>query len=99
QRSLQIERAKVLARLDQLETIIHTLPSQCSSDKRILARLVGQRAWLMRSSFVDPTQLSQLPYQVLHGDYQDANLFFDGDAVCAVIDWDQSLGLDPEKCG
>jgi homoserine kinase type II len=90
QRSLQIERAKVLARLDQLEAIIRALPSQNSSDKRILARLVGQRAWLMCSPFVDPTQLSQLSYQVLHGDYQDANLFFDGDIVCAVIDWDQS---------
>lgn len=89
-RSLQIERASVLARLDQLEAIIRALPSHCSSDKRILARLVGQRQWLLRSPFVDPTQLSQLSYQVLHGDYQDANLFFDGDAVCAVIDWDQS---------
>jgi homoserine kinase type II len=90
QRSLKIDRAEVLARLDRLEDIIRALPSQNESDKRILARLVGQRTWLLRSSFVDPTQLGELPYQVLHGDYQDANLFFDGDAVCAVIDWDQS---------
>jgi len=90
QRSLMVDRTEVLARLNRLEDIIRALPSQNSSDKRILARLVGQRAWLLCSPFVDPTQLSQLSYQVLHGDYQDANLFFDGDAICAVIDWDQS---------
>lgn len=90
QRSLKVDRAEILARLDRIEDIIRALPSQSSSDKRILARLVGQRHWLLCAPFVDPAQLGQLPYQVLHGDYQDANLFFDGDAVCAVIDWDQS---------
>ena len=36
---------------------------------------------------IDPAIFSE---QVIHGDYQETNLFFNGDRVCAVIDWDQT---------
>lgn len=34
--------------------------------------------------------LSSLEQQVIHGDYQEINLFFEDGKVSAVIDWDQS---------
>ena len=33
---------------------------------------------------------AQIEQQVIHGDYQETNLFFEKDVVSAVIDWDQA---------
>jgi Ser/Thr protein kinase RdoA (MazF antagonist) len=56
----------------------------------LLRRLLERRDWLRSSSAPRLPDLSHLGCQVLHGDYQDANLFFRGHEVSAIIDWDQS---------
>jgi homoserine kinase type II len=55
----------------------------------LLRHLGGQRAYLERAE-VRADTLDDLPYQVIHGDYTDANLFFADGAVCAIIDWENS---------
>jgi hypothetical protein len=57
-----------------------------------LARLAGQRAYPERRPAPDGHRTggpATQPEQPIHGDYQDANLFFDRGRVSAVIDRDQ----------
>jgi homoserine kinase type II len=64
-------------------------PELEEGDRWALERLRAQRAWLAHPDCVHSYR-PLAPAQVVHGDYQDANLFFDGDRVSAVIDWDQT---------
>ena len=51
-------------------------------------RLRSRAAWLRRApAAADPVVGDE---QLVHGDYQDANLFFEGGAVSSIIDWDQA---------
>lgn len=75
--------------------------------------LEGQRAYLQALPD-DERGLADLPRQVIHGDYTEANLFFAGGAVSAIIDWDSSyrapraweavrtlhvvFGFEPARC-
>lgn len=77
-----------------------------------LAEEVGaRRRWLHWRPEEPPAPGEQV--QVIHGDYQLTNLFFDGDALSCVIDWDKArpewpawevvrtldyaMGLDPSR--
>jgi homoserine kinase type II len=94
-RELRSNRDAALAELRRYEALVASLPQRTESDERILARLVGQRAWL-EASWTEPEQsLAQLPRQPIHGDYTEANLFFAGGRVAAVIDWDQAYLAPP----
>ena len=113
-RSISIDRAATLAGLDRLEEEIRRRPGTDPLDAVTLPRLAARRAWLERQpaeSAVDEAVLSE---QLIHGDYQEANLFFAEGKVCAVIDWDQAyvasrawevmrtldlvFGLAPDRC-
>lgn len=73
-----VERVPLLARPELDET-----------DRWALERVRKQREWL-----ADPRCAHQctpvFAPQLTHGDYQDANLFFDAHGVSGVIDWDQA---------
>ena len=56
----------------------------------MLALTDVRRAWLTTAPSVTMEDLSSLEQQVIHGDYQQSNLFFEDGQVSAVIDWDQS---------
>jgi homoserine kinase type II len=81
-------------RLNVVERAILTRPRPLTreleeGDRWALERLRAQRAWLAHPDCVHSYR-PLAAAQVVHGDYQDANLFFEGDRVSAVIDWDQA---------
>lgn len=90
QRKFTFERETTLATIDTIEKAIRSQPFVSSEDEQALSRLMERRAWLTKASPVNLTEFSDLEQQVIHGDYQETNLFFENDQVRAVIDWDQA---------
>jgi homoserine kinase type II len=76
-------------RLDVIERAIVTAGVASETDEWALRRVREQRRWL-RDPACAHTCEPAFPGQVIHGDYQHANLFFEGPAVCAIIDWEQA---------
>lgn len=60
------------------------------ADRWALERLRSRLDWIDRHE-AEPPDVPDLPVQTLHGDYQQANVFFDGARVSAVIDWDTAF--------
>lgn len=89
-RSFQIDLATTLATMDTIETAIRSQLHGNDEDAQALSRLAERRAWLAAAPAVNVEDLSSLEQQVIHGDYQETNLFFENGQVSAVIDWDQS---------
>jgi Ser/Thr protein kinase RdoA (MazF antagonist) len=90
ERSLVVDRVATLAAMDTIEATIRAQTSIKDEDQQSLSHLAERRAWLATVKPVDERKFSLLENQVIHGDYQETNLFFDGDKVSAVIDWDQA---------
>lgn len=59
-----------------------------------LDHLRSRAAWLESSAPALPGEPADSP-QLIHGDYQHTNLFFEGDRVSSVIDWDKSRAEPP----
>jgi homoserine kinase type II len=89
-RDLAIDPAATLARIDRLEAIIRARPALGEQDQWALAQLSGRRDWILRSSPQYMPDLAPLGWQVIHGDFQETNLFFRSERVSAIIDWDQT---------
>ncbi len=89
-RSFVFDSSASIAKMDRLEGIIRARPLLDEVDEQALTQLLHQRAWLTTAGKEVP-DLSRLEHQVLHGDYQEANLFFEEDGISAIIDWDQSF--------
>jgi homoserine kinase type II len=79
-----------LMTIDTIEKAIRSLPSTSDEDEQALARLVERRLWLITASPVNMGKFLALGQQVIHGDYQETNLFFENGQVSAVIDWDKA---------
>jgi homoserine kinase type II len=110
------DRADTLARMARLEGVIRAGAARDPLAAIALERLAGQRGHLARlpAGAAAAGPAAAQPEQALHGDYQDANLFFAGGRVSAVIDWDQAalaapawevvrtlqlvFGYDPVRC-
>ncbi len=97
QRDLYVDSTKTLTKMQELETTIRTKPVLDSVDRAALRRLGQQRRCLEQSTVAHGSvDLSGLECQVIHGDYQEANLFFRSDpatqqtSISAIIDWDQA---------
>ena len=76
--------------------------------------LTSKLRWLETATPVERLEPPQTAVQMIHGDYQETNLFFEDDHVVDVIDWDKaevrwpvdeilrtmdlSLRLDPSWC-
>ena len=117
-KNLDVNISAALASIPRIiEEAIQGLPIHTETEVVALGQLAGRRDWLRRSWHLAEGlqgRLAALPQVVLHGDYQETNLFFDGGSVSAVIDWDQSglaargwevvralhlmLALNPELC-
>lgn len=89
-RSFPIDLATTLATIDTIETAIRSQSQRNDEDRQALSQLAARRAWLTTAPSVNMEDLSSLEQQVIHGDYQETNLFFKDGQVSAVIDWDQS---------
>ena len=86
---ITLDRRDALARIARLEESVRLIESPVATDKYALRRLSTRRKWLQNRSVEDVTELYSLPFQVVHGDYQESNLFFENSAVSAIIDWDK----------
>lgn len=87
----------MLDSLARLEAAITGRAVQTDADQAALRQLAGRRQWLQQTARLDEAlrdRFAALPKQVVHGDFQETNLFFDGGEVSAVIDWDQ-CGVAP----
>lgn len=61
-------------------------------DRWAYQRCLEQAAWLDDPACAH-SYTPQFGAQVIHGDYQHANLFFNGDDVSGVIDWDTASAM------
>ena len=85
--------AGAIALIPQLDAAIRALPAQTAAEQAAREHLAGRRAYLEQNAFLAesvPGRLAALPQRVLHGDFQETNLFFESAQISAVIDWDQS---------
>lgn len=81
-----------VARLDRICAAISAREAPDVTDHWALQRVRAQRAWLAQPACLHH-YASDFPAQLIHGDYQLANLFFKGDRVSAVIDWDNAVRM------
>lgn len=87
--TLSWDGAAWVERLNVVERALLARGELDETDRWALERLRAQRSWLAQPECEHVYQPRCLG-QVVHGDYQDANLFFEGTAVSAVIDWEQA---------
>ena len=86
------DTAGTLESLAKIQAAIKARAMQTDADRAAMHHLAGRREWLQERAALDgPTRrrFEALPLQVVHGDFQESNLFFDGGEVSTVIDWDQ----------
>lgn len=88
-RPFEVDQPTILAKLGELEQAIAT-HDQDESRHRVLSLLAQRRAWLREADPPDMHAFSKLEAQLIHGDYQETNLFFADGKVSAIIDWDQA---------
>lgn len=81
-RSFSCDRDATLAMID------HYL-ERADGDPLLTRHLQGQRAYLEADAEAS-VDLSGLPQQIIHGDFTETNLFFEGGRVSAIIDWENS---------
>jgi Ser/Thr protein kinase RdoA (MazF antagonist) len=89
-RDFAIDRFATLMRADEIADAIRARPSLDDVDRYVLDRLAARRAWIEQSPLDTLPDLSAIEQQVIHGDYQETNLFFRDGRVVAIIDWDQT---------
>jgi Ser/Thr protein kinase RdoA (MazF antagonist) len=89
-RIFNVDHAATLAAIDEIAAIIKARPQPDDYDTQALIRLQQRRMWLETTQPPDETAFARLEQQVIHGDYQETNLFFANNTVSAIIDWDQS---------
>ena len=88
--NIQTDRKKTLSNIDRLIKKITAITSPTPTDKHALHRLTTRREWLHTQTTQQKNTLQTLPFQAIHGDYQETNLFFQNKQISAIIDWDQS---------
>lgn len=90
--SLSWDGAEWLERLSRVEAAIHSAGVRDVTDRHALERVRAQRAWLsdVRCHHAYSAEHAS---QVTHGDYQNANLFFDDAGVSGIIDWEQAAWM------
>lgn len=88
-RTLTVAPTDTLAKIERIEATIHSRSPLDEMDQHVIVRLIEKRQQLAHTSS-HARDLSQLEHQVIHGDYQETNLFFEDGKVSAIIDWDQA---------
>jgi len=81
--------------LRTIDQVIRAIPRdrRPPEDKWSLVWLEGQKRWL--STRPDEAPPAHLVAQVIHGDYHDANVLFEGEGLVGVLDWEKAEGGDP----
>ena len=89
QRTFSIDRDETLKGIDRLERLILGRRALEESDEYALRGLGSRRSWIEGDQNTDFQEIRSLKFQVIHGDYNETNLFFRNGEVVAIIDWDQ----------
>jgi homoserine kinase type II len=89
-RSWTVDTATTLAGIATLEAAISARLARDEVDRYVLVQLAERRTWLLTNAGGAHVDFQGLDQQVIHGDYQQTNLFFDNGRVSAIIDWDQA---------
>ena len=90
-RSLEIDVDQTLSEMERMERLIRAVPNPTEYEGYALDRLGGRRRWIEKHANETTLGLTRLPHQVIHGDYQEKNVFFnDAGDVIALIDWDNA---------
>lgn len=89
-RSFTVDPQATLHKIGEIEAAIAAKGHRDEVDQATLTMLAQRRAWLISAHIVEAHPFASFPQQVLHGDYQETNLFFTDNMVSAIIDWDQS---------
>ena len=90
-RRLKLDVEGTFAKMDRYEKLIQGYTHPSEQEGYALERLAGRRKWIEDHANETLDGLKRLPEQVIHGDYQENNVFFDdaGDVV-ALIDWENA---------
>jgi Ser/Thr protein kinase RdoA (MazF antagonist) len=90
-RSPGVNVEKSLEEIERFERLIRDYPNPAEYETYALDRLDGRRKWILDHADENTSGIDDLPHQVIHGDYQEKNVFFNeaGDVV-ALIDWDNA---------
>lgn len=86
---VKIEPTGTLAGIDRLVDVVRAIENPQPTDVYALKRLTSRREWLQGRALDDVSGIFELPFQVVHGDYQETNLFFEKGQISGVIDWDK----------
>jgi homoserine kinase type II len=86
-RTFKFDVDNTLEKLKHLEKRIRHFLNPGQDEKAALERIHQQRAFLQMQKH--PINFEHMNFQVSHGDFHDGNLFFEGDKISAIIDWDQ----------
>jgi len=89
-RSLAVDRSLSVANIEQLIALLRGRPRSTEPDHACQRRLEEQLAWIEQTASLEAPSLDSLQAQVIHGDYQQTNLFFEHGHVSGIIDWDQA---------
>ena len=96
-RRIAVDVKRTLSEMKCLETLIRSYPAPEDYEAYALDRLRGRREWIERHASETTDGLSSLAHQVIHGDYQEKNVFFDDRGeVVSLIDWDNAWTAPPE---
>lgn len=90
QLSFRLSRSRTLAQITRLQRLLQARRPRTDRDEAVLLHLTEQRTWLQRRVPRGWNYLTMEATQVIHGDFQDTNVFFMGFQVSAIIDWDQA---------
>jgi len=69
---------KASARLRQLQSLVRARTERTPFDEAVLTRMDGKQRWIDRQCAAEPMKLPA-KMQVIHCDFQEMNLLFDGD--------------------
>lgn len=90
QLSFRLSRSRTLTRITRLQRLLQARELRTDQDKAVLLHLTEQRTWLQQWIPKGESTFTMEEAQVVHGDFQDTNVFFAGVQVSAIIDWDQA---------
>lgn len=74
--------------LSRVERVLRAIPGGAPADEAAIAHLNSRAQWLRRAT--DEPAPPDRAVRLVHGDFNDSNMFFAEGEVSAVIDWDQT---------
>ena len=83
-----VQADQTIAEINRFLSVIDETPTPDPTDANARERLTSRREWLGKHGEEDIDPFAGFDRQPIHGDYQEGNLFFTGDNISCVIDWD-----------